>query len=111
MQKDGINNDHQKMNQAKAIREFIITNFLFGDGTTLRDDTSFLDSGIIDSTGILELIMFVEGEYRIKVAPEDAVPENLDSVNRVARYVEQKLAAKRTNSMPMANPVSPASPA
>jgi acyl carrier protein len=82
------------MNHTKEIRDFIITNFIFGDAAALqdKDDTSFLDSGIIDSTGMLELVMFLEQTYDIKIEPEEMVPENLDSVNKVAQFLSRKLA-------------------
>ena len=64
----------------EKIREFIIENFLFGQDEGLKDDSSFLDEGIIDSTGILELVNFIEEEYSITVDDEDLIPENLDSI-------------------------------
>ncbi len=73
------------------VRDFVVSNFLFGDGASLGSDTSFLESGIVDSTGILELMMFLETTFHIKVAPEEMVPENLDSLARVARFVQRKL--------------------
>jgi acyl carrier protein len=75
----------------KGVREFIVTNLLFGDGAALQNDTSFLDSGTVDSTGILELIMFLESTYGVKIAPEEMIPENLDSVNRVADFLSRKM--------------------
>jgi len=72
------------------IRAFVIQNFLFGQGAQLADDESFLEAGIIDSTGVLELVGFLETTYGIAVADEDLVPANLDSVARVARFVERK---------------------
>jgi len=80
------------MNYAKEIRGFVISNFLFGDAAALEDDKSFLDSGIVDSTGMLELIMFLESTYGISVAPEEMVPENLDSVNRLVEFLGKKRA-------------------
>jgi acyl carrier protein len=80
------------MNHAKEIREFVISNFLFGDAAALEDDRSFLDSDIVDSTGMLELIMFLEGTYGIRVEPEEMVPENLDSVNRLVEFLGKKQA-------------------
>ena len=77
------------------IRGFIIENFLFGQQSNqLTDDASFLDGGIIDSTGVLELIAFLEQRYAISIADEELVPANLDSVNRVSRFVQHKLQAK-----------------
>lgn len=79
------------MNNANEIRDFIVSNFLFGDAGSLGDDTSFLESGTVDSTGMLELIMFLEEKYNIKVEPQEMLPENLDSVNRAARFLATKL--------------------
>jgi acyl carrier protein len=78
------------MNYAKEIRDFVVTNFLFGDPGTLTDDTSFLDSGIVDSTGMLELIMFLDNTCGVRVEPEEMIPENLDSVNRLVQYLTKK---------------------
>ena len=79
---------------AKQIRDFIIANFLFGQqGTSLADDQSFLDTGIIDSTGVLELVSFLEQQFAITVDDRELLPENLDSVDNVTRFVERKLAA------------------
>ena len=75
----------------EKIREFVIENFLFGEGGDLKDDTSFLDEGIVDSTGILELVDFLEEEYEIDVDDEELIPENLDSVDNVTKYLERKL--------------------
>ncbi len=74
------------------IREFIIENFLFGDDNGLKDDTSFLEEGIIDSTGVLELVTYLEEEFEISVDDEELIPENLDSINNVAAYLEGKIA-------------------
>jgi acyl carrier protein len=72
------------------IKNFIIDNFMFGDGGGLEEGTSFLDSGIIDSTGILELVTFLEETFKIKVEDEELVPENLGSVSAIAGYLERK---------------------
>ncbi|HNQ73170.1 MAG TPA: acyl carrier protein [Verrucomicrobiota bacterium] len=80
------------MNHVNEVREFIITNFLFGDAATLHNDTSFLESSIVDSTGILELILFLEQRYGIKVTEQETIPENLDSVTKVAKFIDRKLA-------------------
>jgi acyl carrier protein len=81
------------MSETKTkIREFIIENFLFGASNGLQDDTSFLEEGIIDSTGVLELVTFLEENFEIQVADEELIPENLDSINNVAAYLERKAA-------------------
>ena len=78
------------------IREFVVANFLFGQtGHQLTDDKSFLDNGIIDSTGVLELVAFLEEKFGISVADRELVPDNLDSVACAARFVERKLADKK----------------
>jgi len=73
------------------IRAFIMENFLFGNDQGLNDDTSFLDEGIIDSTGILELVSFLEEEFDISVEDEEILPENLDSIKNVVAYLERKM--------------------
>jgi acyl carrier protein len=80
-----------------GIRQFVVDNFLFGQtDRPIGDSDSFLDSGIIDSTGVLELISFLELRYEISIADEELVPANLDSVDRVSSFVERKLEMKRT---------------
>lgn len=79
------------MSPREEIRKYILETFLFtSDDGALADDHSFLDKGIIDSTGILELIMFLEEHYRISVTDEEMLPENLDSVTNLVRFVERK---------------------
>lgn len=86
------------MDYINEIRNFIVTNYLFGDGSSLKDDTSFLDSGIIDSTGILELIMFIESTCNIKIQPEEMLPENLDSLNRINQFIGHKRASSAASA-------------
>ena len=74
------------------IRDFIIENFLFGNANGLKDDTSFLEEGIIDSTGVLELVTFLEENFAIQVEDEELIPENLDSIDNVSGYLERKRA-------------------
>jgi acyl carrier protein len=74
-----------------SIRTFITDNFLFGAADNLKDDTSFLEEGIIDSTGVLELITFLEETYDITVDDEELIPENLDSINNVTAFLSTKL--------------------
>lgn len=79
------------MDYAKVVREYVVSNFLFGDAAALQDDVSLLDRGIIDSTGVLELIMFLEDTYKIKIGPDEMVPGNFDSVNKVVQFLTNKL--------------------
>jgi acyl carrier protein len=78
----------------REVREFVVQNFLFGQAGQLADDASFLESGIIDSTGVLELVGFLESRYAISIADTELVPDNLDSVQRVTSFVQRKLDAK-----------------
>lgn len=79
---------------AREIREFVINNFLFGrNGGELSDQQSFLDTGVIDSTGVLELVGFLEEHFGITVADRELVPENLDSIDNVTRFVSRKREA------------------
>lgn len=74
----------------EKIRSFIVENFLFGDAGELKEDTSFLNDGIIDSTGILELVDYIEENFGIKVEDDELVPENLDSIKNLEAYITRK---------------------
>jgi acyl carrier protein len=81
------------MPAAEQVRQYILENFLFStDASLLGLDESFLVRGLIDSTGMLEVILFLEERFGIKVADDEMVPENLDSVNRIAAFIERKKA-------------------
>jgi acyl carrier protein len=83
------------MSAKQQVRRFILTNYLFTeDEKKLVDGESLMQSGTMDSTGILELIMFLEEAFGIKVADEEMVPANLDSVQNVVAFVERKQAAR-----------------
>jgi len=76
---------------ADQVRSFILENLLFtDDSSAINDDESLLDKGIIDSTGIMEVIMFIEERFGIQVQDEEMIPENLDSVNNIAAFVARK---------------------
>lgn len=74
----------------ETIRTFVVDNFLFGDNESLTDDVSFLDEGIIDSTGVLELVTFLEETFSISVNDDELTPENLDSLNKITAFVDNK---------------------
>ena len=83
------------MDVVNEIRNFIVDNFLFGDTTvTLGEDDSLLQKGLIDSTGILEVVQFIEEKFGIAVEDDELVPENLDSISAIARYVMRKQGVK-----------------
>ena len=78
----------------RNVRDFIITNFLFGvdDGSLKRED-SFLQNGVLDSSGVLELVAFLEQSYKIKVNDHELTSMNLDSIQNVAAYAGRKLGS------------------
>ncbi|MDH5325885.1 MAG: acyl carrier protein [Gammaproteobacteria bacterium] len=79
------------MSTEQKIRDYVLDNYLFTDDqNALKNDESFLDKGIIDSTGIMEVILFLEEEFGIEVEDEEMVPENLDSVNNIVKYIQSK---------------------
>lgn len=74
------------------VRGFVTDNFLFGrKNAKLAGDDSLLEQGLIDSTGVLELVSFIENKFEIKVEDDDLVPDNLDSINRLIAFIEAKL--------------------
>lgn len=74
----------------RDVRGFISDNFIL-DGDDLAGDASLTQQGVLDSMGVLELIMFVEERFGVKIPDEDTLPENLDSVDRIVRYVQGRL--------------------
>jgi len=87
------------MEKCSKIRNFIVENLLFGDGAILTEDTSFLSEGIIDSTGILELVFYLEETFGIKVADDELIPENMDSIRNIAEYLDGKLNSGVTDEV------------
>ncbi len=82
------------MDIEQTVRDYIVENFLLGDDSGLDSSQSLLRTGVIDSTGIMELVMFLEETYRIEVADTEMLPENLDSIANVLRFVERKLTGR-----------------
>ncbi|HHS84028.1 MAG TPA: acyl carrier protein [Gammaproteobacteria bacterium] len=82
------------MAEAKAaVKEYISENFLMGQNDiNLGDETSFLELGLLDSTGVIELVSFLEEEFGIQVEDDEITPENLDTLNRISSYIERKSA-------------------
>lgn len=76
--------------QTQQIRSFIVDNFLLGRDSGFDNDESLLESGIIDSTGIMHVVAFLEEQFGITIDDEDLVADNLDSVARIARFVGSK---------------------
>lgn len=76
----------------QQVRDFLKENFIFGEGwSDLSGDDSLTETGVLDSMGVLELVMFMEERFGVKVPDEDMLPENLDSLNRIVAYIERRL--------------------
>ena len=83
------------MPNREIIRKFIHENFILDEGAPLQDEDSLLEKGIIDSTGVLELVAFIEEKYGITVEDEELTPENLDSIRNIAEFIRQKTRVTR----------------
>jgi acyl carrier protein len=81
------------MDAKQLVREFVTSNFFVSDATSLTDCASLLELGVVDSTGVLEIIGFVERTFGVTVEDDEIVPENLDSIDRIAAYVGRKNGA------------------
>lgn len=79
----------------QRIRSFVEQNFYVAEGDRLSEDASLIRTGVVDSTGVLEIIAFLETEFGIAVEDRDAVPANLDSIARIAEFVARKMAGAR----------------
>ena len=76
---------------SEQIRSFLVSNFYVSDVKTLMNDTSLLDQGIVDSTGVLEIIGFIEETFGIIVEDSELLPENLDSIQGIEQYIIRKM--------------------
>jgi len=86
-----MKNEHQLRSE---IRQFVLDDLLMGDTASMLDDgESFLETGTIDSIGVLDIVMFLEHNFQLKVQDRELVPENLDSVNRLVQFVVRKTHA------------------
>ena len=81
------------MSHRQTIKRYILKNFLFSDDdSAIGDQDSLVRGGVLDSTGIYELILFVEEEFKLSIAPEEMVPENFDSLESMDAFIQRKLA-------------------
>jgi len=81
-------------NIKREVRTYLLDNFLMGGtGQDVQDDTSFMDNHILDSTGFIELISYLEDQFGIRIEDEEMVPENLDNLNSIERFVSGKRAS------------------
>ena len=90
----------------QTVRRFIEDNFLFRDDSrSLSGDASLLDAGLIDSTGILELLGFMESRFGIAIEDAEIIPENLDSIRAIAQFVARKCASENGTAAPTASEI------
>lgn len=80
------------MDTRPEIYNFITNNFLGAKENNLSDDESLLEKGVIDSTGVMELILFLEETFKVSIEDDEIVPDNLDTINRISQFVNSKLA-------------------
>jgi acyl carrier protein len=78
------------MSDIVGIRDFVVDQFLFGDDEGITVDTKLFEEGIVDSTGILEIVAFIEEQYAVSVADDELVPANFETLGAIAQYVETK---------------------
>ncbi len=83
------------MTVQQQVRSFVERNFYVGEGNAVSDDASLIRTGVVDSTGVLEIISFLEEAFGIEVVDRDAVPANLESIARIAAFVARKLEEAR----------------
>ncbi len=78
------------MEHTQRLRQFITTNFYVAEPAALKDDQSLLESGVVDSTGVLEIVQFLESDFGVKVEDTEIVPENVDTISRLSAFISRK---------------------
>ena len=89
------------MTTKERLRTFLIEMFYLSDPSMLTDDVSLINSGIVDSTGMLDIILFLEAEFGISVEDREATPENLESISNIAAYVDRKRQSPASSQEPL----------
>ncbi len=89
-----------------SIRQFIVKNLYFAEDDFIPDDASFLETGVVDSMGVMELVAFVQSQFGVEVTQEEIVVENFDSIRKLADFVRRKLTLKR----PLISPTETSTP-
>jgi acyl carrier protein len=82
------------MDRINIVKEFIIDNFLYGEEEPLELETDFFDKGIVDSTGVIEVVSFLEEKFNISVDDDELIPENLSSLKNIDQFLQKKLSHK-----------------
>ena len=90
-----------RLSFTSEVRGFIVNNFLMGKEDGLSNESSFLELGIVDSMGMLELVSYLENTYKIEITDDELVPSNLDSINQIADYLCRKLVTGDAESVPV----------
>jgi acyl carrier protein len=80
------------MSVKERVKRFIIENYFVAEASEIGDDTSLINTGYVDSTGMMELMAFLEQSYLIRISDTEATPENLETIDRIARFVARKQA-------------------
>jgi acyl carrier protein len=81
----------------QQVKDFLINNFIFDPSAQIGTEDSLMENGVVDSTGILEVIMWVEQTFGIHVEDSEVLPENFDSIGNIARYAQAKMGASAEN--------------
>jgi acyl carrier protein len=81
----------------EQVKDFLINNFIFDPSAQIGAEDSLMENGVVDSTGILEVIMWVEQTFGIHVEDSEVLPENFDSIRNIARYAQTKIGAGAEN--------------
>lgn len=84
------------MEISQQIREFIIDNFLFGESNHFDGNTDFFEKGILDSTGIIELVSFIEQTFNVSIEDEELIVDNFSSLNHITQYLQSKVVSKES---------------
>jgi len=82
------------MYPVNTVKEFVIENFLFGEEGKIELETDFFEKGIIDSTGVIELVVFIEETFGVSINDEELIPENLSSLKNIGVFLQQKIDQK-----------------
>ncbi len=82
------------------IREFILKNLYYAEDNTIADEDSFLETGVVDSMGVMELVAFIQSEFGVEVAQNEIVVENFDSIRKLSNFVRRKLRVKEPAAPP-----------
>jgi acyl carrier protein len=80
------------MDYLETVKAYVVENFLFGDDSRINPETDFLENGILDSTGVLELVGFLEEKFGIQVEDDELVPDNMNSLEKITLYISRKIS-------------------